>query len=298
MIEIPKSLQHIEMKIEEPLCHYTYTKTGGPADYLMFPTSKEDVKDILSFCHKQTIPWMVLGNGSNLIIREGGIRGIVIITEKMRTVSVEDNSLVIECGAELKEVAMVAAKNGLAGFEFASGIPGSIGGAVFMNAGAYGGEMKDIINTVTYIDSSGKLLEKKKEDCLFEYRHSVFQTIEGIIVSARVTLRAEDETIVRAEIERLTEIRESKQPLEYPSCGSVFKRPEGHYTGALIQDAGLQGYQIGGAQVSRKHAGFIVNRGGATATDYIELIQYIQNQVKDQFGIQLETEVKIIGEPI
>lgn len=296
MLNFPEKLKTIETKIDEPLSTYTYTKTGGPADYLMFPTTKEEIVDIITYCKSDDVPWMVLGNGSNLIIREGGIRGVVIMTEKLITIT-EDNTIVTAgCGAILKDVANVSAKNGLTGFEFASGIPGSIGGAVYMNAGAYGGEMKDVILDVEVVDEDGKLNTFSLAECEFTYRHSVFQTIKTVIVSTRMQLKVANEDSVVSEIKRLTDLRESKQPLEYPSCGSVFKRPEGHYTGALIQEAGLQGYQIGGAQVSKKHAGFIVNRGGATATDYIELIQYIQNEVNKKFGIMLEPEVNIIGE--
>lgn len=288
----------IEIFYDEPLAKYTYTETGGKADIVAFPTSVEEVEQLLNWVNEHQLDLTILGNASNLIVRDGGIRGMVIILTEMNQTYVMEEDLIAESGAGLIEAAQLASEQSLTGLEFACGIPGSIGGAIFMNAGAYGGEVKDVITQVKVITREGELKTYTNEECKFSYRHSVFQENDEIILSVRFNLKAGEPEVILAEMERLTDLRESKQPLDCPSCGSVFKRPEGYYTGKLIQDAGLQGYRIGGAEVSRKHAGFIVNIDNATATDYTDLISYIQETIWRLNQVRLETEVRIIGEEV
>ncbi len=239
---------------------------------------------------------MVLGNASNLIVQDGGIRGVVIMLTEMKQIHVKGTMVIAEAGASLIDTTYAALAESLTGFEFACGIPGSVGGAVYMNAGAYGGEIKDVFAEVDLLLEDGTLKTLTKDEMVFSYRHSKVQELRAIVLEARFSLQTGDYEAIKARMDELTELRQSKQPLEYPSCGSVFKRPVGHYTGQLIQQAGLQGLKWGGAQVSEKHAGFIVNIDHATATDYIELIAHIQEVIKEKFDVSLETEVRIIGE--
>ncbi|AMB94631.1 UDP-N-acetylenolpyruvoylglucosamine reductase [Aerococcus sp. HMSC23C02] len=293
-----KFLEHFpqaKVKFDEALSSYSYTRTGGPADILVFPQTIAEVQDFVSYAKTEQIPIMVLGNSSNLIVRDGGIEGIVMILTDMKAAEVQDQSLVVEAGARLIDVSRLAADHSLGGLEFACGIPGSLGGAVFMNAGAYGGEMADIVSSVDYVDQRGSLRQLTLQELDFAYRHSCFQENGGVVVRVHMQLHSADPDAIESRMAELTHLRESKQPLDLPSCGSVFKRPEGHYTGQLIQEAGLQGYTVGGAQVSLKHAGFIVNIGQATATDYLAVIAHVQDVVKDRYGVDLETEVRIIG---
>ena len=276
--------------------NYTFTETGGPADVLAFPKSRAEVEALVNYCREQEIPWLVLGNASNLIVRDGGIRGVVIMLLEMNGIAVEDTVIEVEAGARLIDTSYTALAESLTGLEFACGIPGSVGGAVFMNAGAYGGEIKDVFTSCDVLFPDGSIHTLSKEDMNFRYRHSDIQEMHGIILSARFTLAKGEPVLIKTEMDELTYLRESKQPLEYPSCGSVFKRPEGHFTGKLIQDAGMQGLIWGGAQISEKHAGFIVNINQATATDYVELIAHIQAVIKEKFDVALEPEVRIIGE--
>lgn len=286
------------IKENEPLSYYTYTKTGGKADIIVFPKTKVEVQQVIEYAKEHQMPLTVIGNASNLIVRDGGIRGIVMILTEMKEITLEGTKLVAQSGAKLIDVSRLAGVSSLTGMEFACGIPGSVGGAVYMNAGAYGGEMKDVITQVEIITRTGEFKVLTNEECKFSYRHSLFQSNDDIVLS--VTFKLEHGILgqIRDKMTDLTFQRESKQPLEYPSCGSVFKRPEGHFTGKLIQDAGLQGYRIGGAEVSKKHAGFIVNIDGATATDYIELIRFIQDTIWELNQVRLEPEVKIIGEDV
>ncbi|MBG9986400.1 UDP-N-acetylmuramate dehydrogenase [Facklamia sp. DSM 111018] len=281
----------------EPLSKYTFTKTGGKADLLVFPKSIQEVKEVIDWTNQSQMSLTVLGNASNLIVRDGGIRGVVMMLTDMKAIQLMEEELIeVQSGAGLIEVTHFALEHQLTGLEFACGIPGSIGGAVFMNAGAYGGEVKDVIQEVDVLTRDGVFKNYVNSACHFSYRHSVFQDNDEVILAVRFKLTKGDVQAIKQEMDRLTFLRESKQPLEYPSCGSVFKRPEGYYTGKLIQDAGLQGYRIGGAEVSQKHAGFIVNVDQATATDYTDLIAYIQQTIWNLNHVQLETEVKIIGE--
>lgn len=293
---IIKQFPEIALLKDEALLNYTYTKTGGPADILAFPKSAKEVEQIVAYCRETDTPWLVLGNASNLIVRDGGIRGVVIMLSEMNQITVEDTTLIVEAGAKLIDTTYVALHESLTGFEFACGIPGSVGGAVFMNAGAYDGEIQDIFASCDVLLADGRVVTMMKEEMAFSYRHSTLQDQHAIILSARFDLAQGDQDQIKKRMDELTELRQLKQPLEYPSCGSVFKRPVGHFTGKLIQDAGLQGLKWGGAQISEKHAGFIVNVDHATATDYVELIAHIQQVIKERFDVQLETEVRIIGE--
>ncbi|CAM4030567.1 UDP-N-acetylmuramate dehydrogenase [Catellicoccus marimammalium] len=294
--KMQNTLPELKILVDEPLANYTYTKTGGPADALVFPKNRQELKEVVHYANMEGISWQVLGNASNLIVRDSGIRGIVILLSEMAEVVVENQRIVAESGAKLIDVTKKALDASLSGLEFACGIPGSIGGAVYMNAGAYGGEIKDVLSAIDVMLEDGTITTWTKEDLSFSYRHSALQQQKAIVLSASFDLEAGSYPVIAEKMAELTDLRESKQPLEYPSCGSVFKRPKGHYTGPLIIEAGLQGYQIGGAQVSTKHAGFIVNIDHATATDYIQLIHHIQEVVKEKFDVELETEVRIIGE--
>lgn len=294
--KIIDALPEITVLLDKPLMEYTYTKTGGPADVLAFPKNKKEVKQLIDYCRENEIPWIVLGNASNLIVKDGGIRGVVIMLSDMTAISVEGETITAEAGAKLIDTTYAALDHSLAGFEFACGIPGSIGGAVFMNAGAYEGQLQDVFESADVLLADGRFETWGPEQMNFSYRHSAIQDQSAIVLSARFKLAAGEHDMIQKRMTELTELRQLKQPLEYPSCGSVFKRPPGHFTGKLIQDAGLQGLKWGGAQISMKHAGFIVNIDNATATDYIELIAHIQQVIKEKFDVALETEVRIIGE--
>lgn len=291
-----EAMSAINVLLDKPLMDYTYTKTGGPADVLAFPKNKAEVKQLVDYCRENDIPWLVLGNASNLIVKDGGIRGVVIMLTDMTEVTVEKETITAEAGAKLIDTTYVALEHSLTGFEFACGIPGSIGGAVFMNAGAYDGQLQDVFESVDVLLADGTFETWGPEQMNFSYRHSAIQDQPAIVLSAQFKLTQGDHDMIQKRMTELTELRQLKQPLEYPSCGSVFKRPVGHFTGKLIQDAGLQGLKWGGAQISMKHAGFIVNIDQATATDYIELIAHIQQVIKEKFDVTLETEVRIIGE--
>jgi len=293
--EIKNEFPTMNLLLDEPLMNYTYTKTGGPADVLAFPSSSKEVQDIVRYCKEHHLDWMVLGNASNLIVRDGGIRGVVIMLTDLTACQIEGQFLTVEAGTKLIDTSRQALAASLSGLEFAWGIPGSIGGAVYMNAGAYGGEIKDCFYSCEFLQADGTVVTLTNEAMAFAYRHSAVQERKGIVLSATFQLQPGDQDVMKAKMAELTELREAKQPLEYPSCGSVFKRPEGYFTGKLIQDAGLQGLIWGGAQISEKHAGFIVNVNHATATDYIELIAHIQQVIDEKYGVQLETEVRIIG---
>lgn len=296
--EILKKHPSIIVKENEPLSNYTYTETGGPADLLFFPSSVEEVAAIIDWVNGNGFPLTILGNASNLIVRDGGIRGVTVILTELNKITVEKNRIIVQSGAPIIEVSETALENELTGLEFACGIPGSTGGAVYMNAGAYEGEVKDVIESVTILTRDGEIIEASNEDMEFTYRNSKLQETLDIVLEVTFKLKKGDPEKIKERMDELTFLRTSKQPLEYPSCGSVFKRPTGHFTGKLIQDAGLQGLTWGGAQISKKHAGFIVNIDGATATDYIELIEHIQEVILEQFDVQLEREVHIIGESI
>ena len=287
----------IEIKRQVPLSKYTFTKTGGPAEFLAFPRNESELKNLVIAAHDNNIPLTIIGNASNLIIRDGGISGIVLILTKMNQIKVDKNKVIAQAGATIVETAFTAAHHSLSGLEFAAGIPGSVGGAVFMNAGAYGGETCSVIESVRVMTRSGKFKSYTQSEMKFSYRHSLVQENGDIVLEAVFALKKSAKNRILADMNYLNALRQYKQPLEYPSCGSVFKRPTGHYVGPMIIQAGLQGKQIGGAQDSTKHAGFIVNKGNATATDYLDLIHLIQEKIKIKFGLDLHTEVRIIGKP-
>lgn len=282
--------------VNKPLKQHTYTKLGGNADYFVTPITYEQVSQVIKLANKKKVPFMLLGNGSNLIIKDGGIRGIVMYLGKLDQIMVHNESIVAQSGALIADVSKRALSSHLTGLEFACGIPGSVGGALFMNAGAYGGEIKDVLLQATIVDLNGEIQTITAEELKLTYRTSVLQTNGWIALDAEFALTKGKVEEIKAQMDVLTFKRESKQPLEYPTCGSVFKRPQGNFAGKLIQESGLQGEQIGGAEVSLKHAGFIINKDNATADDYIALITHVQKVVKKRFDIDLEREVRIIGE--
>ena len=291
-----ENIPDLLIKFNEPLSNYTYTKVGGPADILAFPATIEALTELSAKAKATDTPVTVLGNASNLIVRDGGIRGVVILLEKLDSVKVAGYTIEAQAGAKLKEVTQVAQANSLTGFEFACGIPGSIGGAVFMNAGAYGGQISQVLVSCKVMDAAGNVSVLSASEMQFGYRHSVIRDKNLIVLSAKFELQAGDPTQIQNEMDRLNFLRKSKQPLEYPSCGSVFKRPVGHFAGQLIQEAKLQGQRIGGVEVSKKHAGFMVNVADGNATDYEKLIALVIEKVKENSGVTLEPEVRIIGE--
>ncbi|SJZ69875.1 UDP-N-acetylmuramate dehydrogenase [Pilibacter termitis] len=296
--KIQEELHGIKILFAEPLKNFTFTKVGGNADALIFPKTIEEVRLIVDYAQKNKIPYLVLGNASNLIVRDGGIRGFVLMLTDMTEIIVSDKCITAQAGAELIDVTKEACKHHLTGFEFACGIPGSIGGAVYMNAGAYDGEIQNIFTSCEVLLENGTIETWQLEEMNFSYRHSKAQEQKVVILSASFHLEKGEIDNIQARMDELTRLRQEKQPLEFPSCGSVFKRPEGYFTGKLIQDANLQGFKYGGAQISEKHAGFIVNIDNATARDYEELIAYIIKVVKEKFDVTLEVEVRIIGESL
>ncbi|WP_271006497.1 UDP-N-acetylmuramate dehydrogenase [Listeria seeligeri] len=296
MNDIQAKFPHISIKLNEPLSNYTYTKTGGNADIFVMPKTIEETQAIVSYCHQNNIPLTILGNGSNLIIKDGGIRGVIVHLDLLQSIKRNNTQVIAMSGAKLIDTAKFALDESLSGLEFACGIPGSIGGALHMNAGAYGGEISDVLEAATVLTQADELKKLKRSELKAAYRFSTIAEKKYIVLEATFALQLDDKNTIQVKMDELTAAREAKQPLEYPSCGSVFKRPPGHFAGKLIQDSGLQGHIIGGAQVSLKHAGFIVNIGGATATDYMNLIAHVQKTVREKFDVELETEVKIIGE--
>lgn len=295
VVNLIQEFSQINIKKQEPLSKYTFTHTGGKADWLAFPENVEQVQQLVKFVKKNDMPLTVIGNASNLIVRDGGIAGLVLIVTGMNQIKVEGNNVVAQAGATYIKTTQVARDHSLTGLEFAAGIPGSIGGAVFMNAGAYGGETKFAVKSATIMLPTGEIQELTNEELDFGYRHSSVQDNHGIVLEATFELKPGDKEEITAQMDELNARRAAKQPLELPSCGSVFKRPTGYFAGKLIHDVGLQGYTSGGAQVSKKHAGFIVNIDNGTATDYLNVIHHVQEVVKNKFGVSLETEVRIIG---
>lgn len=282
--------------MEEPMKKHTTFRVGGPADVLVQP-DETALAAIIALCRQYHVPYSFIGNGSNLLVGDKGIRGVVIeMTDPMGNIEVDGTKIMAQAGAMLSKIANTAASNGLGGMEFAAGIPGSVGGAVVMNAGAYGGEMKDIIEKVYVLDENGAQLELDRDALDLGYRHSCIPEKKYIVTKVVLELVPRDEVEIRSEMKELNEKRAEKQPLQYPSAGSTFKRPEGYFAGKLIMDAGLRGYQVGGAQVSEKHCGFVINKGDATAADICQLMRDVSDKVQAQFGVVLEPEVKMIGE--
>lgn len=280
---------------QENMSAHTTFKVGGPAEYFVSPGCTQ-IAEIIALCKKHDISWYVIGNGSNLLVSDEGISGLVMeIGRECSQVTVEGNVIKAQAGALLSVVANNAAEHGLAGMEFAAGIPGTVGGAVVMNAGAYGGEMKQIVTKATVLTEEGIEKELLPEELDFGYRHSSILDSHAIVLDVELELQHGDVKTIREEMAKLRRQRSDKQPLEYPSAGSTFKRPEGYFAGKLIQDAGLQGYRVGDAQVSEKHCGFVINRGNATAAQIYQLICDVQEKVQTQFGVELKPEVRFLG---
>lgn len=281
-----------------PMSRYTSFKAGGCAKLLIKPNSVDTLSKILKECIDKQVNYLVIGNGSNLLISDNGFDGIVIKigSDISKICLLDEETIYCEAGATMKALCNFAYENSLSGLEFAYGIPGTLGGAVYMNAGAYGGEMKDVLLSSKHIDNDGNVGEIVGEDLDLDYRRSAYTDNGFTIVSAIMKLKKADKVEIKASMNDKMSRRRDKQPLEYPSAGSTFKRPVGYFAGVLIEQSGLKGYTVGGAQVSEKHAGFVINKDGATATDIITLIKDVQKIVFDKFGVNLETEVKIIGE--
>lgn len=284
------------VRLAEPMSRHTTFRVGGPADVLVTP-DRNALAQVVALCKKEQTPYCIIGNGSNLLVGDGGIRGVVIETKgALNTLRADGERIVAGAGALLSQAASRAASQGLSGMEFAAGIPGTVGGAVVMNAGAYGGEMKDIIESVTVLDQDCREKVLSVEELELGYRSSSILKNGYIVLEAVFHLAAGDEAQIKARMQELAGQRMAKQPLEYPSAGSTFKRPEGYFAGKLIMDAGLRGYQVGGAQVAEKHCGFVINRGGATAADIVKLMEDVKCEVERQFHVTLEPEVKMLGE--
>lgn len=284
------------LKNEAMKMHTTF-RIGGSADYFTVPVTKEEVKAVVGICKEMQTPYYVLGNGSNLLVSDEGYRGVIIqLYKEMSGIEVDGTIIRAQAGASLAKIANAALEAELTGFEFAAGIPGTIGGACVMNAGAYGGEMKDVLVEVTVLTQDGEILTLAKSELELGYRTSVIAKKDYIVLEAVIGLKSGIAAEIKAIMDDLREKRVSKQPLEYPSAGSTFKRPEGYFAGKLIQDAGLRGFKVGGAQVSEKHCGFVINAGDATAKDVDELMKQVSAKVEEQFGVTLEPEVKRLGE--
>ena len=283
--------------IDEPMSRHTTFRVGGPADFFVTPKAKEEVREVICICKEAGMPYYIIGNGSNLLVSDAGYRGVIVqIYKEMNEVKVEGDLVKAQAGALLSGIAAKALGAELSGFEFASGIPGTIGGACVMNAGAYGGEMKDVLESVTVLTGEGKIIELGRNELELGYRTSVIAKKGYIVLGAVLKLERGDGEKIKTYMDELKEKRVTKQPLEYPSAGSTFKRPEGYFAGKLIEDAGLRGFQVGGAQVSEKHCGFVINRDHATAADIMELMRQVQIRVKENSGVDLEPEVKRLGD--
>lgn len=294
---IRKLGEQVEILVAEPMKNHTTFRIGGPADALALPKTPEEVAEVVRFCHEHAQPYYVLGNGSNLLVSDEGYRGLVLqLYRNFNDIQVNGETITVQSGAMLAAVARAAYQTGLTGLEFASGIPGTIGGAVVMNAGAYGGEMKNVLKEVTVLTKEGEVLVIPAKALELGYRTSVIPKNGWIVLGAVLQLKKGDQEQILARMEELKEQRITKQPLDLPSAGSTFKRPKGYFAGKLIMDAGLRGFTVGGAQVSEKHCGFVVNRGNATAADVWELICEVKRRVKEITGVELEPEVKLLGD--
>ena len=295
--QLQQKFSDLTFLLDEPMKGHTTFRIGGPADIYVEP-SIDQVVPLISHLKENGVPFMVIGNGSNLLVSDEGIEGVVISLGKAAgkiDINEADSTVAVEAGAMLAQVANTCAETGLTGLEFASGIPGSIGGAVYMNAGAYGGEMKDIITSVTVLSDSGDIKEYKTDELDMSYRHSALMETGEIVLQAKLQLQKGDKAEIKAKIDDIRQHRIDKQPLNFPSAGSTFKRPEGYFAGKLIDDTGLRGYTVGGAQVSEKHCGFVVNKSNATAAEVLQLMKDVDSKVFEKFGVHLTPEVRIIG---
>lgn len=296
-INLKNVIEESKIRYDELMSRNTTMKVGGPCDALVLPTSIEDIKNVIEYAKSNNIKWRVLGNGSNVIVKDEGVRGIIIkISNNFSEITVDGEYITALSGLSMPKLAHTAKKNLLSGFEFACGIPGTIGGGIKMNAGAYGGELKDVVVSVDCLDEQGNVKTLTNDELHFSYRHSIFSENKNLIIlGAKFKLFKSELKLIEDKMNENNLARQTKQPLEYPSAGSVFKRPEGYFVGKLINDSNLKGVSVGGAQVSEKHAGFIVNKDNATCNDILGLIELIKATVNEKFGVLLETEVEIIG---
>ncbi|ALP88677.1 UDP-N-acetylmuramate dehydrogenase [Clostridium butyricum] len=285
-----------QIQLDAKMSEHIYFKVGGPVDILLTPNNIEQLKETITVCKDNNIPFYVIGNGSNLLVKDGGIRGVVIKVCDLNKIERMGNKIKAGTGALLKDVSKEATAASLSGFQFACGIPGSVGGAVYMNAGAYDGEISFVIESAEVLDNNQEIRVLSKEELNLGYRQSVVMQKGYVVLSATFKLTPDDHDKIESRVNELTTRREDRQPLEYPSAGSTFKRPEGHFAGKLIEDAGLKGYTVGGACVSEKHAGFVINKANGTAKDVLDVIHHVQEEVKRQFGVELHPEVRILGE--
>ena len=281
----------------EPMGKHTTFRIGGPADLFVAPENTDEIKKLIAICKEEEVPYFILGNGSNLLVSDKGYRGVIIqLYRSFGQITLKENEIHAQAGALLSGIAAMAREASLTGFEFAGGIPGTLGGAVVMNAGAYGGEMKDVLKEVTVLTPEGEVVTLQARELQMGYRTSIIKESDYIVLEAVISLKKGDQDEIKSRMQELAGMRSSKQPLSYPSAGSTFKRPEGYFAGKLIMDSGLRGYQVGGAQVSEKHCGFVINTGNATAKDVTTLMADVQRIVMEKFGVKLEPEVKFLGE--
>lgn len=285
-----------QIQIEEPMRNHTTFRVGGPAEFFVQPKTAQEVQGLVKLCKEKEVPYYIVGNGSNLLVSDQGFRGVIIqIFKEMSQIQIEGELVKAQAGALLSAIASKALEAGLAGFEFAAGIPGALGGACVMNAGAYGKEMKDVLREVTVLTPEGEVLAIPDEKLELGYRTSIIAKKGYIVLEAVIRLQKGEKEEIKARMDELKEKRITKQPLEYPSAGSTFKRPQGHFAGQLIQEAGLKGFTLGGAAVSEKHAGFVINQNGATASEIYGLCMEVKRRVQEQSGVELELEVKLLG---
>lgn len=296
--ELYKIVGDSNIRKQEPMAKHTTFRIGGPAQYYVMPENVEELGQLMLLCKAEKMPFFILGQGSNLLVGDGGIAGAVIqLGERFSGYQIRENRICAQAGILLSRLGNAARDAGLTGLEFAAGIPGTLGGGIVMNAGAYGGELKDVVTEVQLMDYNGNLHKKSGEEMQFAYRHSLVQEQPMIVLGATLELKEGDRAEIVRRMEELSVARRTKQPLEYPSAGSTFKRPEGYFAGKLIMDAGLRGYQVGGAQVSEKHCGFVINRGNATASDVLALMEDVSGKVQEKFQVKLEPEVRVVGVP-
>lgn len=293
--KIKAAISEDRILLNEPMKKHTTFKIGGNADIFVMPKSCEEIAEIIKICKELKVPYYVMGNGSNLLVKDGGFRGVIIqLFRAFGNICVQNDRIVAQAGALMSSIGSLALKNNLTGFEFAAGIPGTVGGGVCMNAGAYGGELKDVVTRVKVL-YNGKIVTLTNEECGFDYRTSNIQKNNMLVLEVEIQLQQGEYASIKEVMSDLAKKRSEKQPLEYPSAGSTFKRPQGYFAGKLIDDAGLRGFSVGDAQVSQKHCGFVINKGNATAEQVIELMNRVSCKVKQQFGVELEPEVRIIG---
>lgn len=286
-----------QLLFDEPMKNHTSFKVGGNADLLFLPKDLDEISKCINILKENNVPYFVMGNGSNLLVKDNGFKGVIIkLSKYLSSISFNDTTVTAQCGIMLSALSNACMNKNLSGLEFASGIPGTVGGAVFMNAGAYDGEIKKVLTSALVLTKDGETHTLSNEDLQFDYRKSILQKEDIILLTATFDLKEEDFDKIKCKVTDFNQRRISKQPLQFPSAGSTFRRPEGHFAGKLIMDSGLSGYSIGAAQVSEKHNGFIINTGNATAKDILDLVKYVQSSVMENFNVQLELEMRVIGE--